>query len=312
LHRQFREILNPYLTPTAVLAHESGVRDVAAKLLDEFIATGSDDFVNLVTRPYAPALAFKFLLGVDETELELATAFVHECLYEGHRKDTSAAEKAWHDWNKRILDERRHSTRRHDLIDGILHGTIDNGRPLSETEQIGALNILMRGGFTTTADASSNLLVRLAEDPTLQERLRAEPTLIPKAIDEGLRIDPPVTALGRVCADTTTFDSTVVPSGERVLFNMAAANRDPTEFVDPDQFILDRKPNRHLAFGGGIHRCIGLHFARLTVRVLFEEILLRMTDIRLTPGKPVQRSSSPGQYYIPDSVSITYQRTQPR
>jgi len=308
IQRHFRELLNPYLTPAAVAPHEEGIREIAGTLLDGFIESGSDDIVGLVTQPFSPVLTFRFLLNVGEEEIEDAREFVREALYEAHVKDTSQAEMRWHDWNLALLERRRHEPRRNDMVDALLHGTVDGGRLLTESEQIGAINILMRGGFTTTTDASSNLLARLAEDPELASTLAHDPALIPLAIDESLRLDAPVSALARQCMADTSFGDIDLPAGERVLFNIAAANRDPEQFPNPSDFVLDRRPNRHLSFGGGVHRCIGLNFARLSLRVLFEEVFKRMHDLRLTAGQEVRRYSSEGQFFIPSFVPLAYER----
>lgn len=306
IQRHFRVILNPYFTPRAVAEHEDGIRAVARQLLDDFIASGSDDVVTMVTRPYSPRLAFRFLLGVDEAELERVIPFVHDCLYETHLKDTSGAEQAWTDWNTEILARRRAAPRRDDLIDGLLYGTVDGGRPLTQTELVGALNILMRGGFITTTDTASNFLIRLAEHKELQELLRDRPDLIPKALDEAIRLDPPVSGLPRQCTGGATFGDVELQAGERVFFNIAAANHDPSEFERPEEFDMDRPANRHFSFGGGVHRCIGLHFARLSLRVLFEEVFQRMDDIHLIEGREIRRSATESQFRVPEYIPLGY------
>jgi cytochrome P450 len=302
--RQFRKLMNPYLTPDAIARHEPGVRAVAAELIDEFLMSGSTDFVGMVTRPYSPILTFRFLLGVDESELEQARSFVHTCLYETHMKDTSEAEKEWHEWNKRIISQRRLGPRTDDLLDRLIFGTFDDGRVLTETELIGCLNILLRGGFNTTTDAASNFALRLATGADLQRLLMSNPTLLPEAIEECLRLDPPVSALARRCTKETTIAGETLSAGERLLYMIVSANRDPEEFEGPDQFRLGRQSNRHLSFGGGVHRCVGSHFARQSLRVLFEELFKRVTRIELDSGSQIERISMEGMFDVPWHIPL--------
>jgi cytochrome P450 len=146
----------------------------------------------------------------------------------------------------------------------------------------------LQGGFITTTDASSSFLVRLVERPDLQSALRADPSRIPAALEEQLRLVPPVPLLPRICRADIEIGGRTVRAGDRVGYMIVSANRDPGEFEHPADFDMTRARNRHLAFGGGVHRCIGSHFARMSLRVLFEELLHRFGEIAIAPGQSIE------------------------
>jgi cytochrome P450 len=127
---------------------------------------------------------------------------------------------------------------------------------------------------------------------------------LPEAIEECLRLDPPVSALARRCTRETTIAGETLNAGERLLYMIVSANRDPEEFEGPDQFRLGRQSNRHLSFGGGVHRCVGSHFARQSLRVLFEELFKRVTRIELDSGSQIERISMEGMFDVPWHIPL--------
>ncbi len=149
--------------------------------------------------------------------------------------------------------------------------------------------IMILGGFSSTGDAIANILFRLAVYPDLQERLRADRSVLTNALEELLRIEPPVTGLARRCTRDTVIGGQEIKAGEHLFYHIAAANRDPNEFENPLRVDFDRKRNRHLSFGAGRHRCLGSNFARQNLKVVFEEILSRMQNIRLIDGDLPER-----------------------
>ena len=226
-----------------------------------------------------------------------------------HREDPvvlAGLQTEWNEWVRTLMARRRNEPRRDDLIDAVLFGTVA-GRPLTDEEAQGAIQILTLGGFLTTADATCNLVVALIEQPELQDRLREDPSLIAPFIEEVLRLEPPVTSRPRRCALTAEVRGTEIPVDARVMVNLVAANRDPSEFDRPDELDLDRKQNRHLSFGAGIHRCIGSNVARLSLRIVLEELLSRLADIRYADGAQVQRHSAGGNTWrLVTSMPITF------
>ena len=125
------------------------------------------------------------------------------------------------------------------------------------------------------------LLYRVAKDNDVRDRLLADPSLVPSAVEESLRLETPLMGLGRTTTVDTTVGGVAVPQAERVMLLYGAANRDPAVFEDPELFNPDCTNNHHLGFGYGIHRCVGAPLARLEMRVVLEEVLRRMPGIRL-------------------------------
>jgi cytochrome P450 len=164
-----------------------------------------------------------------------------------------------------------------------------NGAPMSDVEIQGAMTVLTLGGFGTSADATCNLAIAIAERPGLEDGLRDDSAALARTLEEVLRLEPPVTTVPRRCTQDSAFEGRVVHAGEPVLLNFAAANRDPAVFVDPEAFDPDRPGNRHFAFGGGVHRCLGSNLARSAVRIAIEELLVRVRGLHL--AGPVERVS---------------------
>jgi cytochrome P450 len=182
-----------------------------------------------------------------------------------------------------------------------------DGRRLTEEERLGYGIVLIVAGWETTAAAISSMLFRLATQPELRAALEADRALIPSAVEEFLRIDAPVHGLWRTVGHDTRFADTEMSAGDKLLLLWGAANRDPAEFAEPDSVVLDRQPNRHIAFGIGVHRCLGAHLARLELRILLELILDRLPDFRLADPDAVEWKISNGSIYHPISLPLVLQ-----
>jgi len=188
-----------------------------------------------------------------------------------------------------LVEERR----RHpgdDIISGIVHG--DPELPALDDEAVaGIVMMLLSAGHNTTTSAISNLVLRMAEEQTLQDRLRSDPALIPAAVEETVRIDAPQQGMRRVATADTELGGRQISAGELVWLVFGAANVDPAAAECPSEFSLDRSSNRHHGFGRGIHFCLGAPLARLQVRVVLEELLGRTSAITL--AGPVSRPDWP-------------------
>jgi cytochrome P450 len=147
------------------------------------------------------------------------------------------------------------------------------GRMLSLDEVHDTLLLMFAAGIETTKSALGNMLHLLAHNPEQRRLLAEDPSLIPTAAEELLRLVGPNQGVKRTTTKDVEIAGCPIPKGDAVLIMWAAANLDPEKFSDPDEFVVDRSPNRHLAFGHGVHKCIGLHFARLELKVALEEIL---------------------------------------
>ena len=185
----------------------------------------------------------------------------------------------------------------------MLAAEID-GRPIDDIEAIGSVMLLVLGGLETTAGVLGMAMLRFCEHPEIPELLRARPELIPDAVEELLRLDGSFICIGRTARHETELGGRPVEPGERVMIYWASANRDGDEFDRPDEFVLDRHANRHVAFGAGPHRCAGSNLARMNLRIAFEELVARLHDVRLQPGVEITYNSAMNR--APVSVPITF------
>ena len=180
------------------------------------------------------------------------------------------------------LDERIQERKQHpgdDLISYLLAQKV-SGEPVPEPHVLGTCFLILVAGIDTTWSSIGSALWHLAQHPKDRARLIAEPDLIPNAVEELLRAYSPVT-MARYVASDVEYAGCPMHEGDKVLMNFPAANRDPAVFEHPDQVILDREKNPHIAFGVGIHRCAGSNLARMEMRVAIEEWLKRIPDFRL-------------------------------
>jgi cytochrome P450 len=204
------------------------------------------------------------------------------------------------------LSERREqfTGQEHDVFDHLLNARVD-GEPLAFEKIVANAFLLVIAGLETTSNALTNAFVWMAEHPDQRERLRADPTMIPKAVEEFVRHTGSVHGLPRIATEDMEVGGCPIKKGDGVQLNWAAANRDPKEFENPDELIIDRDPNRHLAFGAGYHRCVGSNLARMEMRVGIEQVLARMGDYRIAEGqKAVYRHGViPGHASIPVEFS---------
>jgi cytochrome P450 len=310
LHRQFRALLNPYLSPETLKRHEPGFRRIIQELIQAFHGEGRCDLAHQFAKVFPSLITFEELFGItDRREAERARGWLTRIVYEIFREDPKVLfglQQEWNEWVVDLIARRRHEPRRDDIIDGLVFGTVE-GRALRDDEILGAIQVLTLGGFMTTADATCNLAVALIERPDVQVRLRDEHQLIPSFIEEVLRMEPPVTTRARRCTEDSVVRDQVIPAGDRVMVNIVAANRDPAEFDRSDDLIIERERNRHLTFGAGIHRCIGSNMARIALRIVLEEMLSRMGDIRYADDElPTRQSSSGSSWRLVTSMPITF------
>ncbi len=304
--RDYRRLMNPFLSPQAVAGYEPKVREIVTELIDDFVEDGHCDLAGQLAYLVPPRMLYRAVFGIDDEDQLQRTLQYNKMMIEATDPvERGQAAGAWMNWVDELIERRRASPRRVDVIDALLHGSVD-GRPLTGEEVSGAVRLLILGGFFTTNDAIGSAMMMLIERPDIQERLRRDPTLIPQIFDETLRLEPPVVSLFRVCTRDVELGGRQLRKGDAVLIHFGGANRDPDEFDDPAELRLGRSPNRHLSFGGGPHRCIGSNVARLNLRIVFEEILSRLHDVRITEGdqpRYAPPSFARGPEYLPISFT---------
>jgi cytochrome P450 len=285
-HKPAKQLLLPPFTPDAMNRLEPRVRSICNELIDEFIGEGKCDAAARYTR-HIPVRAIAHMLGIPEKDGDLFIKWIHEILELGI-KDNEVLMRAIHELNEYFAGhiEHRRKTPTDDLISTLMNARDKDGQPLSDTHVLGSLRLLLIAGIDTTWSAIGASLWHLAKTPADRERLVAEPDLMPSAVEELLRAYSPVTMAREVMKETVISGCPVKP-GNMLLLSFPAANRDPAVFPDADKVVIDRKENRHAAFGLGIHRCVGSNLARMEMTVAIEEWLKRIPDFRLDPAGQV-------------------------
>lgn len=305
-HGPIRRALLPAFNPLRVAELEPFVASVTKRLLDDLdgrvLVDGAVDYAQLV-----PVDIMGHLFGVSSDLGPQFRLWVDAMLKEG-QVDLDVARKA----NREIqaffagqLQARRQMPAE-DLVTMVLDSEVklDDGtkRPFSERERIGALFVLLLGGIDTTWSSLGASLFHLGTHPEDLARLVAEPELIPVAIEEFLRFYSPVT-IARVITEDAEISGCPVKAGERLLLSYPSANRDETHFERPDEVVIDRQSNRHLAFGVGVHRCLGSNLARMELKLALEAWLARFPRFELAVD-PSEIHWSVGPVRGPRSVPL--------
>ena len=285
-HKPAKQLLLPPFTPDAMKKLEPRVRGICNELIDEFITDGNCDAAARYTK-HIPVRAIAHMLGIPEKDGELFIKWIHEILELGI-KDQTAMVRGIQEMTGYFAAqiELRKKQPTDDLISTLMNARDKDGQPLSDMHVLGSLRLLLIAGIDTSWSAIGASLWHLARTPADRARLVAEPELMPTAVEELLRAYAPVTMAREVMKETVISGCPVKP-GNMVLLSFPAANRDPAMFPDADKVVIDRKENRHAAFGLGIHRCVGSNLARMEMTVALEEWLKRISDFRLDPAGQV-------------------------
>ena len=282
-HKPAKQLLLPPFTPDAVKKLEPRVRAICNELIDGFVGDGKCDAAARYSK-HIPVRTIAHMLGIPEKDSDLFIKWIHEILELGIKDNDrlmQAVQEMTGYFAGHIEQRKQHPT--DDLISTLMNARNANGQPLSDAHVLGSLRLLLIAGIDTTWSAIGASLWHLARTPSDRDRLIAEPDLMPVAIEELLRAYSPVTMAREVIKETTVSGCPIKP-GNMVLLSFPAANRDPAVFPDADKVVIDRRENRHAAFGLGIHRCVGSNLARMEMTVAIEEWLKRIPDFRLDPA----------------------------
>jgi cytochrome P450 len=304
-HLEYRRLLNRYLSRSFLSKYSDEIRETARELLDKLIPAGHFDFMTDYAIPFTSRNLARVVLDDGNAEriqraISIATRISGEGDPAAFFEISALAEE--------LLRERAAAgSDRDDVLSAIAGGTVE-GRPLTMEEQVGATTILFTGGLDTTKAALGNIARHLAEDPALEQRLR-DPEWIKGDLDEFLRYESPIMFMARTVTRDTELDGCPLKAGDRVAVHYASANRDAARFDHPDQLDFDRARNPHAAFGLGPHRCIGLHFARLQIEIAFDELLSRVTNLRIPPGAQVE--SAVGVVLTHEHLPVTFDVRRP-
>lgn len=287
--RAYRNALNPYLSPAAIARWVPFVDEVARACLDEHIEQGRMDFVDHLAN-VVPAVLTLAMMGIPLKKWELYNEPAHATVYTPPNSPEMATVVAAHlamvnDLAQTLVEVR--ATPRPGLVDALIRLEID-GQPQPEKELLGALALLIGGGFDTTTALTAHALEWLSEHPVERERLsRERETLLDPATEEFLRYFTPAPGDGRTVSADCEMAGQEFKEGDRIWLSWAMANRDPSVFPDPDTVDLARPANRHASFGLGIHRCIGSNVARMVFKRMVTHVLDRVPDFRCDPAGTV-------------------------
>jgi cytochrome P450 len=288
-HKPAKQLLLPPFTPDAMKKLEPRVRAICNELIDEFIADGRCDAAARYTK-YIPVRTIAHMLGIPEQDGDLFIQWIHMILELSITNEAmlmQAVQEMTAYFTGHI--EARKVKPTDDLISTLMNAKDKDGQPLDDGHVMGSLRLILIAGIDTTWSAIGSCLWHLANHPADRARLIADPKLMPIAVEELLRAYSPVTMAREVVKETVVAGCPMKP-GNMVLLSFPAANRDPAAFPDPDKVVLDRKENRHAAFGLGIHRCVGSNLARMEMTVALEEWLKRIPEFRLDPAGDVKWS----------------------
>jgi cytochrome P450 len=287
-HKHYRQVLAQYLTPAAVRRYDGMIRKIVTDCLDKFAARGEADFVAELAS-VVPTLVTGVVFGFELDEAAKFGQGFRDVLTAAGSGDPAEQEAAVGSFigllKSSLADRREHP--RDDIISAIVQYEAE-GRPFTEEECIGLLWSTAGASIDTTVYAIGHALRMLDRFPAIRQQLISDPSAIPVAVEESLRLNAPAFALARVVVEPVAISGVELRPGERVLLMYGWANYDEAVFTDPDHPRLDRGPNPHCAFGKGIHTCVGMHLARLEVRIVLEEILTRIPDYELAaePDRP--------------------------
>jgi cytochrome P450 len=279
-HHRYRRIVNPWFRRGAVEAREAEVRTIARNLLDTLDGREEVEFVTEVCRPLIGLVNSKVVLTVDDDHIDTLQEMIAWVIY-----DLSRAREGLKGIKKFATADialRRSQPPRGDALDDVIFDESDGA--LSDDEILQVYLSLLFGAFDTTANTLAVTFAYLAQHPEARLYLREDPARIPAAVEEFIRWDPTSQGMARTVLNDITVGGQQLRPGDRLFVCNASANRDGDQFSDPDDVDLSRKPNPHLGFGAGPHRCVGVHLANLLMRVAVDEVLQRWPDLTLVPG----------------------------
>lgn len=297
-HNQLRGLVSLAFSPRAIAQLDDRIGEITVELLDQAAGDGHLELVNDLAYPL-PVTVIAEMLGVPSSDRPLFKTWADALLERQNLDpgDKSALDKAaaqldtFHNYLRVHVEERRVKPRQ-DLLSDLVAAEID-GQRLSDAEIVGFATILLIAGHITTTMLLGNAMLCLDEYPEVQDELRANPAAIPGAIEEVLRFRSPFARTARVTASEVQLGDQVLPASKLVNVWLLSANHDERQFERPEEFDIHRSPNPHVAFGKGIHFCLGAPLARLESRVALTVLLRRFSSLRLDPLAPLRPYANP-------------------
>ncbi len=286
-HTRYRHVLQPFFGPRKTAGWQPRVRSLVGTLIDSFVQRGHCDLVAELAVPL-PAEVFLTLFGLPMDDRDQLIAWKEGLLGSPMTSGGKPTDETIRVGGElfsylvgHIEERRQHLDGGEDLLGRLLADT--SGERLSDEELLGLSFLFVLAGLDTVTSALSTAFAALAAQPRLRRQIAADPSVIPDAVEELLRVDGPVVFVPRVASQDVELGGQTIPAGSEVQLAIAVANRDPAEHADPDTVDLLRQ-ERHYAFGGGPHRCLGSHLARMEMREVLAEWHSRIPEYELAPG----------------------------
>lgn len=291
-HPAMRRVMRQSFEKNSIEAERPFAAREARRMLDTWRAGDKAELISQFTDRISNLLSFQ-LVGFPLEDTDRIVAWTRELLHSdwpAHNRTArgqglAGAFPEFAAYLDGLVETHRHSEGTNSFIARLARSQVA-GRSLSATELRSMTGHIVLGGISTTTNLLGNLLYRLLCDPELHACLRADPRLIPAAVEESLRLDPPVLFVMRICKRAVEMGGVAIEAGEQVLVGIASANRDEALFDDPDDYRLDRGLPRHISFSGGAHHCIGAGLARLVAQEAIRAFVERfgVGDVALVPG----------------------------
>ncbi|HET8911850.1 MAG TPA: cytochrome P450 [Ktedonobacteraceae bacterium] len=302
-HRQLRSLVTQAFTPRTVARLAPRITEIVNEHLDRVANTGKIDIIADLAYPL-PVIVIAELLGVPPHDRD---RFKHwsDAVVSPNTQESRQAIREMRGYLKEITDQHRIDPKE-DLITALLSAQI-NGKHLTERELMSFYVLLLVAGNETTTNLIGNALVSFDEYPETIDRLRGNPSLIPTAVEEALRFRSPVQRMIRVATADVTIGGQTIKAGQMVTPWIGSANRDENQFPDPDSFEITRTPNRHLAFGHGIHFCVGAPLSRIEAKIAFEVLFQRFSTIRRDRSVPLRRIPAASAFFGVQELPMTFE-----
>lgn len=303
-HMDYRKLTQSWFMPKNLASLEEKIRGIARASVDAMLATGGKcDFVHQVSALY-PLHVVMQILGVPHEDEPLMLKLTQE-MFGGEDPDLNRARSVeltpeqvtqfvieavrdFEGYFMKLAADRRANPQ--DDVATVIANAVIDGEPISDRNAAGYYIIVAAAGHDTTSASTAGAMWALAKDPDQFARIKADRSLLPGLIEEAIRWTTPVQHFMRTAAEDCEIGGQRIAKDDWLMLCYVSGNHDERVFPDPDRFDASRGPNRHVAFGAGVHQCLGLHLARLEMRILFDELLDRIDSVELA-GTP-QRASS--------------------
>ena len=293
-HRKYRDLVSPAFTPRALTRLSERIAMITQELLAEVKPKGRMDVTTDLAYPL-PTMVIAELLGVPTSDRPMFQRWADELLSQqvsdaelfderAQRARLSAYFQEMSDYFQTMLEERRRHPRA-DLMSNLLTAEVD-GERLSMEHIISFCVLLLIAGHVTTTNLLGHAIRCFDEHPLVMEQLRRQPELMPGAIEEVLRYASPVWRLSRATKTEVMLHGVTIPADSLIFAWLASANRDGEEFPEPERFDIRRSPNKHVAFGHGIHFCVGAPLSRLEASIALPMMLEQLQELRREPDQP--------------------------